>query len=95
MKKEGLMVAVYARCSTHDKGQDPELELLPLQEYCQRRGFTITGKYVDNEVSGTKDRRPQFDRLGRRPVPPIDIAKIIDAHKKTPSLSIRELAGKL
>lgn len=56
-------VALYARCSTHDKGQDPELQLSPLREYCQRRGLTITGEYIDNGVSGSKDRRPELDRL--------------------------------
>lgn len=62
MKKE-VRAALYARCSTHDKGQDPELQLVPLREYCQRRGFTIAEEYVDNGVSGMKDRRPQLDRL--------------------------------
>jgi DNA invertase Pin-like site-specific DNA recombinase len=62
MKKE-VRAALYARCSTHDKGQDPELQLRPLLEYCQRRGFEIAGEYVDNGVSGTKDRRPQLDLL--------------------------------
>ena len=56
-------VALYARCSTHDKGQDPELQLIPLREYYQRRGFTLAGEYVDNGISGTKERRPQLDRL--------------------------------
>jgi DNA invertase Pin-like site-specific DNA recombinase len=62
MKKENR-VALYARCSTLDKGQDPELQLVPLREYCQRRGFTIAGEYVDNGISGTKNHRPQLDRL--------------------------------
>lgn len=185
MKKE-VRAAIYARCSTLDKGQDPELQLAPLREYCQRRGFDITGEYVDNGISGTKDHRPQLDRLldaarkrqidlilvwkldrfgrslkqlvtaldelsslgvgfisyqdnldlttaqgrlmfhiigamaeferelikervkagienarrkgkrlGRRPVPPVDMAKIVDAYKKSPALSIRELARTL
>ena len=63
MKKEGLRAALYARCSTHDKGQDPELQLAPLRDYCQKRGFAVAGEYVDNGISGTKDRRPQLDRL--------------------------------
>ena len=63
MERESIRAALYARCSTHDKGQDPELQLSPLREYCQRRDFTITGEYVDNGISGTKDRRPQLDRL--------------------------------
>jgi DNA invertase Pin-like site-specific DNA recombinase len=62
--ENGMMrVALYARCSTHDKGQDPEIQLSPLREYCQRRGFTIIGEYVDIGVSGDKDRRPELDRL--------------------------------
>lgn len=183
---EKVRAALYARCSTLDKGQDPELQLAPLREYCQRRGFTITGEYIDNGISGTKERRPQLDRLleaarkrqidmvivwkldrfgrslkqlvmtleelsslgigfisyqdnidlttpqgrlmfhiigsmaefereliaervragienarrkgkkiGRKAVPPVDMAKIIDVHKQTPSLSIRQIAGTL
>jgi DNA invertase Pin-like site-specific DNA recombinase len=186
MKKEGLRAALYARCSTHDKGQDPELQLVPLREYCERRGFRIAGEYIDNGISGKQERRPELDRLiqaaskrqidiilvwkldrfgrslkhlvtaldelsalgvgfisyqdnldlttaqgrlmfhiigamaefereligervraglenakrkgkrlGRKPVPPVDLAKIIDSHRKAPSLSIRDLAGSL
>ena len=62
MKKDAR-AALYARCSTHDKGQTPELQLVPLQEYCEKRGFTVTREYVANGISGTTDRRPQFDRL--------------------------------
>ncbi len=60
---EKVRAALYARCSTIDKGQDPELQLSPLREYCQRRDFTITGEYIDNGISGTKERRPQLDML--------------------------------
>jgi DNA invertase Pin-like site-specific DNA recombinase len=60
---EKIRAALYARCSTHDKGQDPELQLVPLREYCQRRGFSIKGEYVDNGISGSKDRRPELDSL--------------------------------
>lgn len=62
MKKENR-VALYARCSTLDKGQDPELQLVPLREYCQKRGFAIAGEYIDVGQSGAKDRRPELDRL--------------------------------
>ena len=56
-------VAIYARCSTSDKGQDPELQLVPLREYCKARDYTITEEFIDNGVSGSKDKRPQLDRL--------------------------------
>src|SRR5208337_3473081 len=64
MKKDGIIkAAIYARCSTHDKGQDPELQLVPLREHCERRGFIIAGEFVDNGVSGKLERRPQLDRV--------------------------------
>ena len=57
-----LRTALYARVSTHDKGQDPEMQLRELREYCQRRGWQIAGEYVDT-CTGSKDRRPALDRL--------------------------------
>ena len=65
MKKEGIpsTVAIYARVSTHDKGQDPELQLVPLREYAKRRGLNISDEFIDIGISGSKDKRPQLDRL--------------------------------
>jgi DNA invertase Pin-like site-specific DNA recombinase len=56
-------VALYARVSTADKGQDPELQLVPLRDYCKARGWTVSGEFTDKGISGTKDRRPQLDEL--------------------------------
>jgi hypothetical protein len=47
-----MKTALYARVSTSDKGQDPEMQLRELREYCERRGWTITAEYVDVGVSG-------------------------------------------
>src|SRR6267154_5133697 len=58
-----MRTALYARVSTSDKGQDPEVQLRELREYCQRRGFTIDGEYVDVGVSGSKDSRPELNKL--------------------------------
>ena len=58
-----MRTALYARVSTSDKGQDPEMQLRELREYCQRRGFTIAGEYVDVGVSGAKDSRPELNKL--------------------------------
>ncbi len=58
-----MKVALYARVSTSDKGQDPEMQLRELREYCQRRGWVIVGEYVDIGVSGSKESRPQLNRL--------------------------------
>jgi len=36
-----MRVGLYARVSTTDKGQDPELQLRELRDYCQRRGWDL------------------------------------------------------
>jgi len=55
--------AIYARVSTKFNGQNPETQLHALREYVRSRGWTIAGEYVDHGVSGSKDRRPQLDKL--------------------------------
>ena len=56
------VAAIYARVSTNN-GQDPEMQLRELREYCQRRGWEIIHEYVDVGISGTKEKRPQLDKL--------------------------------
>jgi DNA invertase Pin-like site-specific DNA recombinase len=34
-----------------------------LREYCERRGWTVVAEYVDVGISGTKEKRPELDRL--------------------------------
>jgi len=60
--KSAPRVALYARVSTL-AGQDPEMQLRELREYCQRRGLRIAQEYVDKGVSGSRERRPALDRL--------------------------------
>ena len=69
-RKRNMRVALYARVSTNDKGQDPEMQLRELREYCQRRGLEVAGEYVDAGISGAKDSRPELNRL------------MADAHKR-------------
>jgi len=54
--------AIYARVSTHN-GQNPEMQLDEVREYCRRRGWKIEGEYVDEGISGSKEHRPALDRL--------------------------------
>jgi DNA invertase Pin-like site-specific DNA recombinase len=56
-------VALYARVSTKNNGQDPETQLIALREYAGHRGMVIIDEYVDIGISGAKDRRPELDRL--------------------------------
>lgn len=58
-----MRVAIYARVSTNGHGQDPEMQLRELREHCQRRGWTVGSEYVDVGISGTKEKRPELDRL--------------------------------
>src|SRR5215470_9883146 len=62
-REKMVRVALYARVSTADKGQDPRVQTLELQEYCQHRGWSVVGEYVDIGISGTKEKRPELDRL--------------------------------
>ena len=64
MKKIGI----YARVSTADK-QDLDTQLIPLQEYANRRGWQVFKIYTD-KISGSKESRPSLDALMR------------DAHKR-------------
>jgi DNA invertase Pin-like site-specific DNA recombinase len=58
-----MKTALYARVSTTNHGQDTDVQLRELREYCQRRGWEITTEYVDAGISGAKERRPQLDKL--------------------------------
>jgi DNA invertase Pin-like site-specific DNA recombinase len=55
-------VALYARVSTVDKGQDPELQLGPLREYATGRGWDLT-EYVDVAAAGDLRRRTAWRQL--------------------------------
>jgi DNA invertase Pin-like site-specific DNA recombinase len=41
-----------------------------LREYIERRGWILAGEYIDIGISGTKEKRPELDRL------------MIDAHQR-------------
>ena len=70
--------ALYARVSTKFNGHNPETQLIALREYVQSRGWEIADMYVDHGWSGSKDRRPQLDRLmkdARRKVDTVVVAR--------------------
>ena len=59
-----MRVAIYARVSTDDKGQDPENQLRELRAWCANAGHQLVAEYVDHE-SGRKgtNKRKQFAGL--------------------------------
>jgi len=65
-----MRATIYARVSTSNQGQDPRVQTRELREYCDRRGWTVAGEYVDVGISGATEKRPELDRL------------MADAHKR-------------
>lgn len=57
-----MLVALYARVSTKDKGQTNENQLRELRTFAQRLGHTIYQEYCDQESGGSAER-PQFQQL--------------------------------
>src|ERR1700690_779434 len=64
-------VAIYARVSSEERGQDPENQLAQLRAWCAAAEHTIIGEYVDH-ASGAKGARQRlqfaamFDDAHRR-----------------------------
>jgi DNA invertase Pin-like site-specific DNA recombinase len=59
-----MRVAIYARVSTNDKGQDPENQLRELRAWCVNSGHTITREYVEHETGRRgAEKRKQFAAL--------------------------------
>lgn len=57
-------VAIYARVSTSDKGQDPENQLGQLRAWCQRMGYFVAREYVEHQSGGKgTQQRPWLARL--------------------------------
>src|SRR5580658_7639953 len=52
-----MRVALYARVSTTDKGQDTENQLLQLRRFCETHRWMIAGEYVDRKTGRTSDRQ--------------------------------------
>lgn len=65
-----MKTCLYARVSTADKGQNPDMQLRELREYCERRGWSVAAEYVEIGISGAKESRPELNRL------------MADAHKR-------------
>ena len=63
-------VAIYARVSTVNHGQDVSMQTRELRQFAEARGWQNTGEYIDAGVSGAKDSRPELNRL------------MSDAHKR-------------
>jgi DNA invertase Pin-like site-specific DNA recombinase len=56
-----MRVALYARVST--QAQDPQVQLAALRHHVAQRGWDLSEAFVDQGVSGARERRPALDRL--------------------------------
>lgn len=62
MIRRPVRVALYARVSTRDKDQDPELQLDAMRDYVGTRGWD-TVEYVDTAAAGDLTHRTSWVRL--------------------------------
>lgn len=58
-----MRVALYARCSTKDKGQNPEMQLEPMRNYCRSMSWEIYQEYVDMVSASDLLNRTAWTRL--------------------------------
>lgn len=56
-------MAIYARVSTNDKGQDTENQLRELRRFAADSGWTVGHEYVDHVTGSGKRERGQFDAM--------------------------------
>src|SRR5437899_1971389 len=56
-------VAIYARVSTTNHGQDAGMQTREMGQFAEARGWQLADEYVDQGVSGAKDSRPELNRL--------------------------------
>jgi DNA invertase Pin-like site-specific DNA recombinase len=57
-----MKIAIYARVSTKDKGQETTNQSSQLQEFALKQDWPIHDMYIDHE-SGGKSDRPEFQRM--------------------------------
>lgn len=57
-----VTVALYARVSTKDKGQDTENQLRQLRRFAEKQGWSIGQEYVDR-ATGKRSDREQFQKM--------------------------------
>jgi DNA invertase Pin-like site-specific DNA recombinase len=58
-----MRTVLYARVSTLNNGQDVSMQVREFEEFCASRKWTIADRYIDSGISGSKDSRPELNRL--------------------------------
>lgn len=58
-----IRTAIYARVSTRNHDQKPEVQIEELKRYCAARGFDIVSEIIDHGYTGSNDARPGLKKL--------------------------------
>src|SRR5437899_9259445 len=58
-----MRTALYARVSSVNNGQDVSIQVREFEEFCASRRWTAIDRYIDTGISGSKDSRPELNRL--------------------------------
>ena len=59
-----MNVVIYARFSSHNQTeQSIEGQRAACEEYAKRNDYTIVGEYIDRALTGTTDKRPNFQKM--------------------------------
>lgn len=61
MKAKQVLVAIYARVSTHDK-QETLNQLSQLREFCRQQGWNVFNEYIDHQT-GSVPTRDEFQKM--------------------------------
>lgn len=57
-----MKAVAYSRVSTL-LGQDPELQLVHIREFCRSRSIELVKEFTDTGVSGSREKRPGLDTM--------------------------------
>lgn len=58
-----MKIAAYARVSTNNHHQDPEVQMKDIRAFAEYKGGEIVDTYIDRGISGTKSSRPELNRM--------------------------------
>ena len=59
-----MKIAIYIRNSTNEDRQNPETQILPLKEKCERENWSY--EIFQEFASGAKESRPELDKMMSR-----------------------------
>lgn len=64
MNSETTNVVIYARYSSHAQNETSiEGQLKVCYDFCKKNGYHIIHEYIDRAITGTSDKRPEFQQM--------------------------------